>query len=282
MRNALPIGLSPITTAGLLAPPHAIFLGHDGLARSTAETDILPISFGAGHVSAPLDMIGTLGTALSANEGWLTLTGASDHCYSATLLSLPALAALYHSGGALLMFAQFNADMTNGANSTPCAISIGDGHGVTGKAVIRLALDRANKKIRLQLKGSDVTSVETINGAAGDAFSDDTDEGMSLYLDFTDNTYAAFHRGTLNKTDTSTQTVGSFAEAFSAEAAAASRLTVGGGFANGAYAAATLWEGMARRAGIIGFSEPLSDVEALMAKLHARSYLPYGLFRGLA
>lgn len=284
MRNRGNIsGFRPITSANSVTAAHAYFMGHDGINRSTSETDIVGTSLGSGHLATTaLDMQGTLGTALSANSGWLTLTGASDHCYGVALNTATEYAGLYNAAGAVLLFAQFSASISTNTNASPCAIGIGDGQGATGKATIRLQLDRANAKARMQIKGSDTASIETISATTGSAFSDNTVHGVAVYVDFTDNTYGMYHDGVEDKTGTSTQTVGSLAEAFSTASAANAFITVGGGVSAATFPTAALWEDQVRRAGIIGFSTPPSNVAALVTQLHGLQYVPYGMFRGEA
>lgn len=273
--------IKPRSTKQTLAVAHAIYLAHDGESRP-GESDLAATSFGTGHVApANLAMIGTLGTALSANPGWLTLTGASNHCFAATMSA--AIQNLYHADGGLLLFAQGKASISTNTNGAPHAIGIGNRDATAGEAFLGLGVNRAGATIRIQYNSDGDTTMRTTDGNSP-TIADDTEFGIAVYYDFAARTYDMFLNGALNKSGGLDGSAGNtFAGAFN-PANTKNRFSIGGGWANAStsYPAATLWEDQLRRVGAIGFSETPGDLEALLAELHAARYVPFGLFDGEA
>jgi len=272
------VGIVPKSSQQFIDSPHAVYLGHESVTETT-PTELAATSFGDGDIApGNLTMQGTLGTAFSANAGWVTLTGVDDHCFAESL-ETGKHDQLYSETGGLLMFGQFNANMTAGTVAGPTLCFIGNRDATVGESYLSLGIDRADKVPRLSYKSAEDSIVRTTDGDTNSLFTDSVTQGIAAWFDFTNMNYIMFSNGALNETGVLSNATGNtFAPAFD-PSNSKNRFAIGGGWVDGAstFSFATMWEGQIRRVGMIGFQTVPSNIEAIVQELHNRNYVPFGL-----
>lgn len=265
MRNRIVRATKPISAYLSLASSWAFFNCHDGVIVGTSEDAIQDRSFGGGGSigGAELPLVGSIGTGWSANPAWFTSDGTIH--FADQMADVPAYDALVPAvGGAMLVWAQINADYAGATNANPTVFSLGDQGTSTATAGVMCSIDRAQRRLRCKSKGDGTGSRSNQAASNTNAITSDQDHVVGWYLDFNALTVDGYVDGVQQLQGTLS---GPITTAGSGNAL--NYIAVGSSYLAGSVETGTPWLDQIRRVGVITFapdSHP-SNVPTLMQRL---------------